>query len=487
MEWFTVDKAGLAKLLERKGKQFVLFELLQNCWDTGAKRVEAQLVAVADRPVVDLTVTDDDPDGFKDLSHAFTLFAESEKKSDPTRRGRFNLGEKLVLALCEEARITSTKGSYFWDKDGRHTGRQRTQQGSIFNGLVRMTRAELAEVRKAASSLIPPAGVRTFIDGVELPSRDPIKSFEAALPTEASDDEGVLRRAMRKTPITVHEVLGDEEPMLYEMGIPVVPLQGGERWHVNIAQKVPISMERDNVSPAYLQTIRVLLANEMRESFTKEDANTPWVNAAIDDNRAEPETVGKVLDEKYGKKRAVYDPSDPEANKQLINEGYTVIPGGSMSKTTWGIVREAQLAMPAGAIRPSHIQYGDGPPEKEIPEEEWTLNQRRLVDYFHDLAQKLIQRDLHIRIVNEPTRRARKAAWYGDGVLTFNLGCLGKAWFESPPTNAHHELFCHELAHDQVDDHLTRDFADEATRIACKLAGLMFTDRAWFRSARFTP
>ena len=31
--WFDAEKQGLARLLERKGKEFVLFELIQNGWD----------------------------------------------------------------------------------------------------------------------------------------------------------------------------------------------------------------------------------------------------------------------------------------------------------------------------------------------------------------------------------------------------------------------------------------------------------------------
>jgi len=31
--WFEVNKQGLAKILERKGKEFALFELIQNTWD----------------------------------------------------------------------------------------------------------------------------------------------------------------------------------------------------------------------------------------------------------------------------------------------------------------------------------------------------------------------------------------------------------------------------------------------------------------------
>jgi hypothetical protein len=30
---FVVDKKGLAKLLERKGKSFAIVELIQNAWD----------------------------------------------------------------------------------------------------------------------------------------------------------------------------------------------------------------------------------------------------------------------------------------------------------------------------------------------------------------------------------------------------------------------------------------------------------------------
>jgi len=70
-------------------------------------------------------VEDDAPDGFKDLSHAFTLFASSSKKSNPEQRGRFNLGDKLVLAISDEVTIRTTKGGIRRDADGRHNLRSR--------------------------------------------------------------------------------------------------------------------------------------------------------------------------------------------------------------------------------------------------------------------------------------------------------------------------------------------------------------------------
>ena len=111
--WFEVSKEGLAKIMERKGKEFIVYELLQNAWDQNITHAHLWIDPIENTPKVIITVSDDDPDGFKDLSHAFTLFAESDKKSDPSKRGRFNLGEKLVLACCEQAEITSTTGTIF--------------------------------------------------------------------------------------------------------------------------------------------------------------------------------------------------------------------------------------------------------------------------------------------------------------------------------------------------------------------------------------
>jgi len=109
--WYEVDKKGLSQLLGRRSKAFIVYKMAQNAWDQNISKVEITLEPVKSRRRYRLVVTDDDPEGFKDLTDAFTLFANSYKKGDPTKRGRFNLGEKLVLAFCEEAEIITTSGS----------------------------------------------------------------------------------------------------------------------------------------------------------------------------------------------------------------------------------------------------------------------------------------------------------------------------------------------------------------------------------------
>src|SRR6266516_2302672 len=134
--WFEVDKQGLAQVLERKGKEFALFELVQNGWDEpGVTKVSLTLESQG-RNRARLVVEDDAPEGFKDLSHAFTLFADSAKKTNPEQRGRFNVGEKLVLAICEEATILTTKGGIRFDAEGRHRLKTSLPVGSRIESLL---------------------------------------------------------------------------------------------------------------------------------------------------------------------------------------------------------------------------------------------------------------------------------------------------------------------------------------------------------------
>jgi hypothetical protein len=90
--------------------------LIQNALDeVEVTKIDVTLALVPGRPLADLTVEDDSPEGFRDLAHAYTLFAESYKRSNPEQRGQFNLGEKMVLAACESASIIPAKP---WGRSG---------------------------------------------------------------------------------------------------------------------------------------------------------------------------------------------------------------------------------------------------------------------------------------------------------------------------------------------------------------------------------
>jgi len=321
---FEVDKVGLAKLLEKRGKHFAVTELVQNAWDEKSKNVEVELVKVDDN-TVRLNVTDDNPEGFKDLTHAYTLFAESDKKSNPRQRGRFNLGEKLVIAIAQGARITTTKGTITFSEKGRVHSNDKTDKGSVFEGLLRMDEKEMQEALRVARTLIAPKGVKTTINGTPLPERAPVASFDVRLRTEKSDAEGYLRPTERKTRVDLYEPLDGETAGVYELGIPVVDT--GDRWHVDVGQKVPLNTDRDNVPAAFLRDLRVAVVNEAYALLDKETAGAKWVDQALESDKISEAATNRVLDLRFGEKRVAYDPTDHEASKLAMAQGYTVVAG----------------------------------------------------------------------------------------------------------------------------------------------------------------
>lgn len=354
MEWFSVDKEGLAGLLEGRGKHRAVLELVQNAWDEpGASSVTVTLATIPGRPGrSELVVEDDAPGGFADLTHAFTLFAPSGKKSDPTKRGRFNLGEKLVLALCDQAQVTSTRGGVRFDSDGRHELPERRQAGSEFRAVIRLDAPDVAEVVDALSTLIPPPGILTTVNGVTLESRDPASTFTATLRTEAADAAGALRATRRSTAIRLFKPAAGETPHLYEMGIPVV--ETDLPWHVDVSQKVPLDFERTNVTPAYARELRVVVLNETASQLTSEQASSGWAKEAAGDPRASDTAVSSVITKRFGPKVVSYDPSDPQANAEAVLKGYTVVTGGSLSKGEWEQARRCGAIKPAGQVTPSN-------------------------------------------------------------------------------------------------------------------------------------
>src|ERR1700676_4768186 len=161
-QWFDVDRAGLGKQAEQQSKGRLIGELVQNALDEpGVTQIAVSLALVPGRPLADLTVEDDSPEGFKDLSHAYTLFAKSYKRDNPEQRGQYNFGEKLVLAVCESASISTTTGTVVFDADeGRiEKPRQKRERGSVFQGRIKLTREEYPQAADYLRSLLLPEGV----------------------------------------------------------------------------------------------------------------------------------------------------------------------------------------------------------------------------------------------------------------------------------------------------------------------------------------
>ena len=463
---FEVDKEGLAKLMARRPKGYVVLELLQNAWDENVRVVSLELEYKYGSAFV--SIEDDSPEGFADLTHAYTLFAESRKKGDPTKRGRFNIGEKLVIAICEEAQLKKTKGTVEFDKKGRLHSKQTTEFGTIFTGRIRMTKEEFVDMTVAAQQVIPLPDVETRLNGDLLPKRTPLETFTITLPTEVAGEDGYLRRSERQTFVEVYEPLDIAEmPQLYEMGIPVVGTD--DTWHVNIMQKVPLNSDRDNVTPSYLRKVRTAVLNHMAEQVPVDDVAGGWVGDALESKDVDQEAVRFILEKQYGSRRVVNDPSDPESNKRAMAAGYTVIPARAFNAQQWQNIREAGAARPAGQVTPSPKPFhADGTPLNIVPGDQWPNHAIEMAGRLADLASELVDGKVSIRITNDK-EWPFNAACGPDRVLYINLYRFGWSWFESIGQRQL-ELLIHELAHIRVSDHLSDGYAHELCRLGAKLA-----------------
>ena len=478
MQWFQVDKEGLAKLLERRGKSYIIFELIQNALDEQTTLVDVMLNRIPGTRRVRLVVEDDNPAGFFNLSHAFTIFAESSKKDSAEKRGRFNLGEKLCLALCDEAEIASTKGTVIFSKEGRVISRKKRECGSRIECILKMTDAEIGECERAAMQILPPAGITVRFNGKAVPARTALAEFEATLATEIADAEGVLRRTQRKTLVRIIEPIDGEAPMLYELGIPVVTA-GDIPWHIDVQQKLPLNMDRDGVTPAYLSRINALVLQHMEARLSTQDANATWVKDAIQRHGEDlpAAVVQRVIDLRFGEKRVVFDPSDPESNHRAVAAGYTVIHGGQLSAEEWNAVRRTGAALPAGRVTPSPKPFSDDPdakPLKLLPPERWTDAIRAVVSYAERIGQRLLGCPVVVDVASDVTWPFSGA--YGPGRLVLNHGRLGNGWFERKDLAEINQLLIHEFGHHYSLNHLGTEFHEALCKLGGKMTRLALTE-----------
>jgi hypothetical protein len=315
-----------------------------------------------------------------------------------------------------------------------------------------------------------------------LAERDPLCEFTTTLPTLNVDEEGQLRTSRRKTTVKVYEPEDGEEATLYERGIPVVVT--GDTYHVSIEQKVPLNRDRDNVTPAYLRLVRAGVLNNVAHLLDEDEVTGKWVDDAFSDDSCEKEAIDKALDKRYGKKRAMHDRTDPEANHTLIGAGYTVIPERSYTPEVRKKFLDLGSARKSGALRPTPKPYSmdpDAPETEFIHPDNWSDGMEEVAEISQYLCKTLgITRKLEVSFV-KPTQRHWAACW-GDGSyegdqcsLDFNVTRLGRKWFAnwSSHVEALLDLLIHEFAHHNASNHLSEEFHQNCTKYGAALAILL--------------
>lgn len=470
-QWFDTDKNGLNKQAKERGPAFIFIELISNALDerfSGVTEVDVSVKPVPNKSLCQVVVEDNSPRGYGEyLHHAYTLFAESYKRNNPLQSGQFNFGCKLWLSLCKKACIRTTSGTVEFDEYGRtFHPKQKREAGTRVEGLMEMTREEFAELQTLVHQIIVPEDVKVIFNEELLVPRKPIKTFEAQLPTKNVDADGVMRPTVRATTISLYEVKKDEIPTIFELGIPVV--ETDIRWHVKIAQKVPLNKDRDNVTPAFHRRLRTVVAENTINLLNEQDANG-WCNDVLEDSNSSKDVRQKIVQKKFGRNAAVFDPKDIESNIrwQTEHDG-TIVHGRNLTKEQWENVREFEILQPAGKLAPTAKPWSDDPnakPADFYEENEWTDGMKEIANYARAISSDALGipflRIAFAKKMNDPNVSACYAQYGTGGLLEFNMDNLGFEWFDNGINHEVDMLIIHELAHHFVRSHHTREHCEE--------------------------
>ena len=339
---FDIDVAGLAELEGGESSLRLALEPVANVFDEfrgyveGHKRPSYCAVTLrhsSNPRGVWLTVADDGA-GFADERDIWTMFASTPKRKAASVSGRFNAGDKQLIAVARQATVKTNRTTVSFADGKRNVTRHRSPvvAGTIVEALMPWSRQDLDRVRQQLQAVLPPDGLDYSVDGKRVIRPEARCFVSVKLPTVLLD--GVMSETVRKTRVAV---LDSERPTLYELGVPVCDLSElGFPWSLDVWQKIPVPMSRNTVSPKFvMRAIGCVLEQAALDGvklLTEDEQNAGFIRGALDWVR-NTEALKATVRSVYGE-TAVRQSSDPVANAQAAAAGSTLVSGRWFSADT---------------------------------------------------------------------------------------------------------------------------------------------------------
>ena len=468
--WFEVDREGMRRM--SNGLNTLVWEMLQNALDTDATWVDLRFAPESRNRQV-MQILDNDPVGYEDLSHAFTLFAPSTKAGDDSKRGFMNIGEKLVLAWTVEGVVRTMSGGVYFLPDGTRKlsklKRDKTTEGSYHRFVLDIPQTAMEDMITAAKAVLVPEGKRLLVNGEVVESSPVINETKTQLRRLVLEGDE-MREREKVTRITLHEPQGSlkRSSFLYVLGMPVQEID--TPWSINVHGRLRQDVKRNQVPEAQVRRIRVAVADLMIDELTKADAEG-WARAAIKDGKTE--TVRKLWELRHGTDTVIHNPRDPEASMRAISNGVQVMYGrtGGYSAEERNRIDEVRQVFPEMAPVATE-RFGE---ERKavsytiVEVDDWTKDMRRVVSWTKAAFRHLFNEPLMVQIIDSP--QSTTLADHSDGRMRFNVGLLGKDWFKVGNEAEQFALIVHEFGHQyHADWGHTEMWANHALSLAGRLA-----------------
>lgn len=473
-----VDIKGLRELQAGKPMWFVVRELIQNAFDEDIQKCTIKFGYEYGKATI--SVEDDSPNGFSDLSDAYTLFKHTRKRHNAHTRGRFNLGEKQVLCLCSKATILTTTGGLLFDDSGRHTLRKKREKGSIVTVEIKMSREDYNSCIEYCRQIFVPKNVvlEVFVEQnekFEVEFVEPFKKFNTRLTTELSQD-GMMRKTVKETDVYLHKV--KDVAYIYEMGIPVCEIDCN--FSVDVQQKIPLNTDRDNVDQKFLKTVYAEVLNVTHDDIPADDSSNTWIRVGTQSDRITKEAVQDIFTKRYGEKAVIANPFDKKSIDSAITNGYRVIGATELSKEErsiakkYGVLKTSSEEFPVNYVDFSYAQT------KEEHIKIASLAKKIFVELMG------LSENLRVEFIESPKATTLADFNASSLVLRYNLAILPSQYFHLKTVNGLTlasteilDLTIHELAH-YYGTHYERAYLDACTRIGALMTNKALEDPNWF-------
>lgn len=424
-------------------------ELIQNSWDEAPFATECRVTVEtqADGATTMVTVWDDGP-GFSDIADAYTLMGPTKKRLSPTKRGRFNVGEKDVISIAIEAEVETVGHTLIFPSEGsRQEITNSRTRGTVVRVLMPWDERQSTELVAMLHRFRPPTNCRLFVNEEAVPRRAAKVVSSPALQTVVQDGPSEpMRTTQRRTEIHMVEPQGaTDEGWLYEMGIPVRGLDCP--WDIDVMQKIPLGQQRDAVSDAYLNRIYAEALNATHGMLEREAFGRQWVKRAIEHPQIGSEAVRATVRGRYGSDAAVFSTLDTDANLRASEAGYGVVNPGGLSQ------KEIEAFRKHARVNDSDEVFPTAPPPRTYYDPEPGSNQTIFAEWVMEMAGHC-GLTANVQYFNEPDnpRLADCSASTANPTLRFNEARLGERFFLPPYTSVEHwALLFHELGHAKSD------------------------------------
>lgn len=474
---FEVDVKGLRQLQEGKPKWFIVRELLQNAMDENVTTIDIEMSFGYN--YAEISVTDDSPIGFRDIADAYTLFKDTYKRADATRRGRFNFGEKQVLCMAKTATIETTTGSitFHVDEGFRTHSKVKRPVGSKVWVKVKMSKEDYLECCEYVKQIKPSSSmdIKVHVAGIEpflLPRIAVHKQFSAKLLTELKQDDS-MRRVQRETYVYLYN-----EPVkyLYEIGIPVCEIDCD--YSIDVQQRVPLSNDRDTVDAKYLKTLYGEILNQTIDEISPEQSSSLWVRDGFTSDRTGKETRQEIITKRFGDKALIANPMDKRSMDEAISNNYNVVYGSEMSKEEWSAVRNDGLLVSTSSMFKTGIADG-----RSVKMDELTEDQLKIAVFCKKVASDMMNLFISVGFY-ESTGATVKADYSSEGKkLRFNISHFDIVDWQPAHGRVRQDmldLIIHELGH-SAGWHYEHSYHECITKLGAKLTIQALENPGWFK------